>query len=386
MSFVDVQNQLYNAMCDGLQQSPDRFQILQPAPPLSKGEGDTPLWTLFNNIPPLSLNQNYVASGGNQLFSDFSALMGALKPASSIDVKKDIGEDNFIAFTAYLGGLKPTPPVAKYSEIFFSWAMQYAPDVAQIGAADYAAIVLDPILSAQFSLLTYKAGKLQPDWARGYKDMVRELADAPTRTFKVDSSTTSSNVSHTWASGQHSGLFGLWEGSSTDDQVSQQFASSSFRVEASFEHLLLFQTNAGAWYESAALGLAYHNQGDPPWRTGSAITWENTFGIQGNMQRFAINLLVADTMNIVVKANTTYSELQQQTIIENKKNGLWPFYTSSSTSGMESKVEFDDTGAIMITTTSAPTVPVVIGVNVLPISSFVGFAVSALEKRAMYQA
>jgi hypothetical protein len=259
--------------------------------------------------------------------------------------------------------------------------MRHAPDVAQVGTADYASIALDPILSAQMSLLTYSTGKTHPDWERGYKAMAAELGNAPLYSFSVDSQSTSSNVSHTWASGSHSGLFGLWGGSTSEDQYSRKFADSTFSVDASFQHLLPFQTNAGAWYESAALGLAFHNHNSPPWRPDAVVTWDNTFGSQGNLQRVTANILVADTMNVRVVASTSFTQEEQQTILNNKNSGMWPFYTSNGSTGVTTKVEFDDHGRITITTTSAAGVPVVVGANVLQMSDFVGFTMPALESR-----
>ncbi|MEU1818432.1 hypothetical protein ABZ543_25075 [Streptomyces roseifaciens] len=378
MSFITVQNQLYNALTQGLGQSNQTFQLLQPAAPLSTEGGDTFLWTFLNNIPPLSLDQNYTQSGGNQLFSDYKGVMSALRPATKIDVKQEIGEENFQNFVRYLQSLKPIPPVNQFPDIFFNWAMVNAPDVAQQGASAYAAIILDPIGSAQQALMPYmQRPPAPPDWARGYDALVRDLSQAPQRAFEMHSSTTSSDVSKTWSSGRRSVLFGLWRGSESTERLSEFFAQSEISIRASFGHVLSFQTNAGAWYGSSALGTAYSKKGDPPWRSGSAITWDSTFGASGNIQRVTVNLLVADAMDISVTARTSFSQQDQQIIRGNSGFGLWPFYNGGREYGMTTNTQFSDRGETTITTKSSPGVPVLIGVNVLPIGRFLGYTSAA---------
>jgi hypothetical protein len=157
MSFTDIQNSLYNAIVQGLGLSSDSFQLIQPSPPLIPGS-DTVLWNYLNNIPPYSLTQNSLLSGGAQLFTNYKGLMDALEPLEDVNVSNDVGPDVYAAFIAYVDTLSPPPNPSVYPDLFFNWAFLNAPDVADIGASDYATILLDPILTAKTALVPYLPG------------------------------------------------------------------------------------------------------------------------------------------------------------------------------------------------------------------------------------
>lgn len=387
MSFVEAQNKFYNALCEGLGLSRQMFQILQPSPPLIPGDNRF-LWNYFNNIPVFSLTQNYIASGGNQLFSDYSALMSALRPAEPVDIAADIGEQTLQDFQTYVRTtFNPAPTATQYPDIFFNWALMNAPNVANIGAGDFATLILDPIGAAQTALMPYQPGRgpnpapgRVAEWSLGYDMLVNQLHGAPATSFAMSSSTTSSDVTNTWSHGSNSGFFGLVGSGDSASKESEKFAASSFSVQASFGHVLNFQANPGLWYTSSAMGAAYSDHDSPPWRPDGVIQWDNTFGPNGNIQRVMTNLIVVDSMDVTVTAATTYDSNDQETINHQSSGGLWPFYNANNGNGMKTTHSFGDNGAITIHTTSAPGVPIVIGGNVLPIGQFVGHAVVARER------
>lgn len=78
--FELLQNGFYNQLMLGLGfQKGDPFQVVQPSPPIAGGkDADKLLWNYYNNIPPFSLTQNFIQSGGNQFFSDYTAMLSAL--------------------------------------------------------------------------------------------------------------------------------------------------------------------------------------------------------------------------------------------------------------------------------------------------------------------
>jgi hypothetical protein len=370
--FLDLQNGFYNGLCQGLGLSTNTFQILQPTPPLPYNS-DSALWAYFNNIPPYSLTQNYIASGGNQFFSDYKGLISALQ-APPNNFVNDIGPATYNAWLMYLQSLKQIPAASQLPDIFFNWALINYPSVANIGSADLSAMLLDPISSAGLALMPYY--KLQPDWSLGYTTLVQQLATAPTQSFNFDSSQMNTNVSNTWTGGNDSGFGGLWGGSSSTSTLSEQFASSHIAISASFAHVFTFQASPGVWYTSSAMGDAFSHQSGAPWNPASTINWQNTFDPnKGNMARYMVSLIVADTMNIQIESDAVYSSTEQQTIQNNSSAGLWPFYTTSSSSGSSTTATFDSHGAMTVQVHSAPGVPVVIGGNVIPVDQFVGHAV-----------
>lgn len=378
-TFTDLQNGFFNAFTTGLGLSGSSFQLLQPSTPLLSGtQADQALWDYFNNIPPFSLTQNYVASGGNQFFSDYRGLLSALQGTPNT-FRQDIGDETYAAWVQYLPTVTPRPTSSQLAQVFFDWAMVYYPDLASVGASDLAQIALDPITSAQMTILAYPNGA-RPDWNLGYAALVQQLNNAPSRAFTVSSSTMNSNVSKTWTEGSNSGFFGLWGGSSYESKESSKFAAEGVRVSASFNHVMTFQASPGAWYSSAAMGSAYSHQTGLPWKSTSTINWQNTFDPKtGNMSRFAVNLIVADAMQVQVDSVAKFSSEERQTIRNNSSAGMWPFYSQGGSSGSDTRVNFNDDGQMTVTITSQPGVPVVLGLNVVPAQQFVGHGVVAAQ-------
>jgi hypothetical protein len=376
-TFLDLQNGFYNAFIQGLGFSQsDPVQVVQPSTPLSTGsQGNLLLWNYLNNIPPFSLTQNYISSGGNQFGSDYSGLLSALNAAPN-SFKADVGEQCYADWQAYVKTISPPPSVSNLPMTFRSWAMINGyQSVATIGASDLAKMLLDPISNAQMSDIMYKpSGANDINWVPGITTLQSELASAPSRKFTVNSSSMNSNVSSSWTQGSNSGFFGLWGSSNYQSSISQQFASSNISVSASFAHVLQFAATPGDWYNSSAMATAYNNPNDPKlWNTQSPITWKSTFDPNsGNMPRFATSLVVVDTMNVTVTSDAKFSQNDQQTIHNNSGAGMWPFYTTGGSSGSNTNVTFNQDGSMTVLITSLPTVPIVVALTVIPVDKFLG--------------
>ncbi|MBZ5714921.1 hypothetical protein [Nannocystis pusilla] len=373
-NFVDLQAAFYNAFSQALGFSPgDPFQVVQPSPPLVGGaQADQLLWNYFNAIPPYSLTQNTILSGGNQFLADYQGVMSALQGAPN-NFQSTIGPSCYKAYSAAIkaGQVKAGDPLA-----FRNWALvnSQCSGVAVSGASALAAAMLDPIFAAQMHAMAYKpAGSQNVDFVPGYATMMRLLAAAPSRSIpQIGTSQWNWDVTSSWTSGSDDGFFGLWGGSSSSSSTSQKFASSGVTLSASFGNVLQFSATPGDWYSSAALGLAYNNQSGPPWVPDSPINWQNTFGSNGNMQRFLSTLVIVQDMNVTVTSLATYSESEQQTIRSQSSAGLWPFYTQSSSSGSNTDVGFNSQGNMTVTITSQPGVAVVVGCIVLPAAQYLG--------------
>lgn len=378
-NFVDLQAGFYNALAQGLGYSPsDPFQVIQPSPPLVSGnDEDELLWNYLNAIPPFSLTQNTVFSGGNQFLSDYQGVMSALQAAPN-DFQATVGPVCFAAYQQALkdGAVKPGPMQ------FRNWALVNGAcsSVAVSGASALARAMLDPIFAAQMNVLPYQPAGTDPvDFSPGYKTMLKQLKNAPSRAFQVAAGNWNTNVSSTWTKGSTSGFFGLWGGSSSSSTLSEKFASSGVGLTAKFANVLPFNAVPGVWYSSSAFGLAFNNPDKAPWVQSSSINWANTFGPNGNMQRFCTSLLIANNMNVVVTSNATYSDAEQQEIQSHSSAGLWPFYSSGGGSGSSTSVSFTASGNMQVTITSKSGVPVVIGCIVLPAAQYLGHEVKASE-------
>lgn len=373
-NFVDLQNAFYNAFSQALGFSPnDPFQVIQPSPPLVSGsQADQLLWNYFNMIPPASLTQNTILSGGNQFLSDYQGVMSALM-AQPNNFQSTIGPNCYNAYTVAIqqNQVAPGNPLA-----FRNWALvnSACSSVAVQGASALAAAMLDPIFAAQMNVLPYKpAGTLNVTFVPGYTTMMSQLNIAPSRTIPfISNSQWNWDISQTWASSSQSAFFGLWSSSSSSSSISQKFASSGVTLSASFGNVLQFAATPGDWYSSAALGLAYNNQSGSPWTSGNPINWQSTFGSSGNMQRFLSNLVIVQDMDVTVTSQATWTESEQQTINNNSSAGLWPFYSSNSNSGSHTDVGFNSNGNMTIRITSQPGVAVAVGCIVLAAGVYLG--------------
>ncbi|HYI13561.1 MAG TPA: hypothetical protein VEK57_31255 [Thermoanaerobaculia bacterium] len=382
-TFTDLQNGFYNKFSQALglpEGSP--FQLLQPSPPLVEGPTqDTALWNYFNNIPPYSLTQNFIVSGGNQFYSDYSGLMSALAGAQ-VNFEGDIGPKATEAWNAFVLTLPPTTTVGQFPLIFRNWALTHGfSSVAVKGASDLAAMLLDPISNAQLALMLYLPnGVQQVDFDANYQALLALLRVAPSRSFTINDVSSGSDVSKTWTGGSNSGFFGLWGGSSSEETESQQYASSKVDVAISFQHVLTFGANPGAWYNSSAAGLAFSvTDGGPPWVESSPIKWSNTFGApNGNLQRFAASLIIVSGMKVTVTASTTFSTAQQTKIQNNSSGGLWPFYSGGSSSSSTTGSSFNDAGNMTTEISTLPDVPIVLGVNVISAAEFLGHSANGV--------
>lgn len=384
-AFLDLQNGWYNGFLKGMGLSEDSFQILQPAPPLIPGAtANASLWAYFNNIPPASLTGQFVSSGGNQFFADYlgllSALEGTIQPPP--DPAAVIGEPAYSNWVKYVEGLANAPSINQLPTLFRNWAMLHAPGVAMAGATAYSQILLDPVLAAQTEATMFYSPPATPDWSVGYAGLAELLAKAPGRDFKFSSETMNINVSGSWTGGGNTGFFGLWGNSSSSSSLSEKFASSFVTVTAHFDHVMTFLATPGSWYNSSAVGLAFAKQAGNPWNPSSSINWQNTFGSDGNMQRFAANLIVASGMKISVTSSAAYSTSDQTTIKSNSSAGFWPFYAAGGGSSSTNTVKFATDETMTIETASVPGIPLVLGCNVLSASEFLGHSAEAAKRMA----
>jgi len=388
MTFTNLQNGYYNFMMQALGlTNASNFQLIQPAPPFPTNTTNAALWAWMNNIPPLALSQS--GGGGDQFFSDYEAVFSSLKPNININFAGDVGPVVAAAWDAYTANLPPTIAVTQYPGLFYNWAFTHGHySEAEIGASDLAAMLLEPISRAQLALQPYltitgvAAGRA-PDWSLGYPQLVSELAVAPAKSLTSANVQSNANVSGSWAASGSSGGFFLWGGgsSSSGSSISANFSSQAVSAHLSFSHALSFVPVPGAWYDSAAFGLAYSTQSGLPWNPAAPeTTWANTFGPSGNMQRFASSLIVVSGMEVSMTSSYAFSSAEQTTITQNAGGGFWPFYQTSSGSSMTTSHSFNKAGNLTIVSSSPTNVPMLVGMTVLPAANYLGYATRGRTK------
>jgi RNA polymerase sigma factor (sigma-70 family) len=374
---VNLQNQWYNTLRAAVGGN-GSFQIIQPSAPMPPNATDDQVWQYFNNLPPAALNNNLTLSGGDQFYTDYTAVLSQLQSHALTNFQNVLGS-YYPLWMRYIAGLTPPPTLDTMPAVFAQWAMLNAPMVLGPGRSALQAALLDPIFAAQVAAANTKAFvNNTPNFSQGAQQLFQQVAAASGAAFSFDSATASSDVSNTWCQGNCGALFGIFGSSdATTSQLTQQFASARVTGTVSFQKMTTFVASPaglpGGWYSSAALGAAYEaSTGGAPWSSGANPNWATTFGPGGNMARFLSALVVVDGMDVTINSAAHYSSSQQTTITQSADVGFWPFIWGSETSTTTRTVTFNADSTMSYHLTSPIGSPQVIGAFVLPASQYLG--------------
>jgi hypothetical protein len=364
-----LQNRWYNGFVAGLQVDRTQAEIIQPSLPLHT---DNDLWAYENRVPPASLTFNTNLCGNEQFFEEYAALASRLLfPQSTF--QQDIGADTYQAWTHYVNALQPPPTLEQLPALFMGWAMQFAPQVAQIGTSDLTQMAL--IAASQQMLAPYIGPHALPvDFDGSLAQLLHMLSQMSGVEFSFDSNTRSSDVSNTWTGGRDTNMYGLWTGSSSRSRLSLLFAHSKVTVTVSAKRYMVWRSTPGSWYDSSLLNNAFSNTSSPPWPANGNPNWNNFFGPTGSMRQVIASLLMMDGMHVSVASDATYTHSDQQSILGKVSAGLWPFFIPDSDSVVTNQVTFGSPSGMNIETITQPGNPMVVGANVLSIARYLGHA------------
>jgi hypothetical protein len=367
-----LQNRWYNRLIAELALDRAKFQISQPSPLLEKS--DQALWTYLNVIPPTSLTFNRRVCSPNLFFDEYSLIVSRLQYSAST-FARDIGVQNYQAWTAYLAQQSQQPASNQLPAMFQNWSMRNAPSVASVGTLDLSRVVL--ISAVQEALGPYRGPNARTaDFTATYDELLETLSQSSGTFLSFDSTTTSDDVTDTWARGEQGFLDGLCAGCPNDSRFSRRFAANNVTVRARFKRYAVWTSTPGPWYNSSLLNAAYSNQTTPPRPQDPNPTWDDIFGAEGSMQCCLASLVVVDGVDATVTSDAIYSLSEQQTIRSNASRGLWPFFVPIKNSTATNMVTFDDVSGMKIETVTQPGNPLVIGANVLGIGQYLGHTVS----------
>ena len=365
-----MQAKWYNTIVAALGADPQAFQLLQPSTPL--GNTSDLLWAYFNNLPPFSLNSHFSVSGGNRFYDDYRAVVSQLISQTMQTFNKDVG-DSLSAWKTYISTVSPIPKPTELPEIFRSWALINAPQVAEKGASDLAAAINDPVFRANMAVAN-QTGFINgvPNYSQTIADLRGLLPQAEAREINFDSSVASSDLTNTWANGKVSGFYDMFTGkaSSSYSALTARAASSKLTVKGTLKHVLTFSADPGAWYDSSALAAAYGTPDNTMWQHGTP-NWNTTFGPNGNMRFFTSSLIVVDGIDLTITSAASYSAEEQKEIRANVEMGIWPFFSLGASGGYTHEESFSADGTMTIHITNAEGNPLVFGANVLPAQRFI---------------
>jgi hypothetical protein len=375
---INLQNQWYNTLVAAVGGN-GNFQIIQPNNPISGLSTDDQVWQYFNNLPPASLNNNLTLSGGNQFYSDYTAVLSQLQSNALTNFQSVLGS-YYPLWQRYLASQPTIPPLAQLPNMFFNWAIVNAPTVAGPGRSALQAALLDPIFAAQtLALNTGGFVNNTPNFTQGVQALLTQIANGGSvPSISFDSSTASSDVTHTWTQGNSGAFFGIFgSNDSSSSQLTQVFTSARVTGAISFQKLITFVADPpgqpNGWYSSAALGQAHAaSGGGAPWRSGANPSWASTFGPSGNMRYFLSGLIVADGISVTITSYASYNSAQQTEITQRSSAGFWPFYWGSGSSTYTNTVTFNASSNLVYTMSSQPGNPLIVGAFVLPSSQYLG--------------
>jgi len=216
--------------------------------------------------------------------------------------------------------------------------------------------------------------------------ILKALKSAPSRGCQMSSSTTSTDVSNTWAEGSVSGGYDFFygSGSTSYDDFTTALTSAGIELTVTFQKLVTVPGGPLAepepkdpilshyvpWYSSAALGLAYDSQAI--WESGSPFTWNDAFGPSGELQRVATQIVIVDGITLNMTSAANIQSGSQQSFQAAAQGGCFPFFQASGSGGWTTTTTFSDSGGVTVQSQCAPNNPNVLGVSVLPIGKYLG--------------
>lgn len=354
----------YNQLAASLNLSIRHFQLLQPpAVPTS----DQALWDSFNVVPPVTLKYNRWLYQQPTFFSQYAAVVNGLSFPES-DFVEDIGADTYVQWQAYLKTITPPPPANTLPTVWFQWAMVNAPEVANIGRSDLSTQLL--IEGAQALLQPYEGPNAKPaDFLPTFSDLKNTLRASSGASFSFDSTHDDPDVSNSWVPGDDPNYFGIWTGSSAAFHVSRKFALSKITVSVQFDHVATVAVTPGQWYNSFLLHQAWASPCTPPWI--DSADWQAYFGATGSFTHAVGSLFAADGITLTLTSDADFTPAEQVIIKGLAAVGDWPVYCPISSSVFSNSIATGP-GSLVIRFKSAPGNPVILGLNVFDIRSYVG--------------
>lgn len=370
-AMATLQRQWYNAIVNGLSLDPNTFQLYQTDQPLSNTSKG--IWDIFNSIPPLSLTHSFDSGEINNFFDDYKAVVNNLLPPANDDFEAAMG-DNLAAWNKYRENHVDDLISKGYLAVFTQWAEVFLePDQSARVIGIYKQSLNNPINLAIDAVNsdTYIDPNNGPKFSKTIADLRNLIIHGESKSFDLDSQTASSDTSHTWTHGRVSGILKFFYGGGQGDfdKLNTKASNSHITITGSFQKVVPFTAAPDGWFSSAALGIAYQTKDNTVWRAGRKPDWVGTFGANGNLLRYATQLIVVDGIDYTITSNAKFDSTEQQTIRANGSIGFWPFFSSHAAHGSDRRITFSDSGEMTVHSSSPAGNPVILGVNVLPINN-----------------
>ncbi|ENG3301094.1 hypothetical protein ABTX20_005372 [Salmonella enterica] len=371
-----LQDMWYLAAVDGLGLDKSSFMLLQSGVKLPYTTST--LWQVIDAIPPKALTAVFSLGSLNSFYQNYGGLFSVVIAPISDELRVVMGD----YLSDWMEYKKSADLSVGLPKLFEVWACQYLPDniattAISVFNKDNHNIV--NLASKKYYDNSDVSNPFAPNAKKPplYNIRIDEIiggaiAHGPRKEVHVNSKTSSSDVSSTWAKGGVSGFLGIFSlgGNRVSSKTTSKFASSEITIDATFQHVVTVQTfKPGSWYNSSFLN--YASKGENVFSTGNPITWENTFGPDGTLQRIIEGLVIVDGIDIVMTSDATYTAEEQKEINAQTKGGVWPFFSVNASDSHSCRVSFNDQGRMTVRTSCPVGNPAIFGANVRNISLYI---------------
>lgn len=377
--------QWYNAVVSGCGLDPRTFQLAQGFTQL--GTTSEAMWNVFDAIPPATVSHYWNPAQINNFSSTYGGVINNLIPQNSGEFQRLMG-DYYSRWVAYLHG-NPSPqiPAGGILQLFNNWQqLNMPPGQGQAAFTAYQEVSQGVVPVAVQMWLNAGGGT---GGVKAYNATIEDLnaqitPSTPGKSVSMNSSTESTDVTHTWANGEVGGVFDFFvgEGSADWDKLTTDVSQAGVEIEATFKHLTTFSTGPLAktssdpvlsgyqpWYDSEALNLAFHHNDNFVWNQ-SPPTWNDTFGPEGNLQFVTTSLVVVSGVEVTVTSAVSLSKSEQESVKSSAAFGFFPFFEAEASGGWTHDFTFSDSGGMTVTSTVPEGVVVVLGASVTPVNGF----------------
>jgi hypothetical protein len=329
------------------------------------------IWEFFDAVPPKALTQTLGQGSLTRLYDQWHGVVCTILPqAGKAGQWRRVMGDHLRDWNKY----KLSHEIEDVGAAFNKWAdLNLDPDRAVQAKTLFLQMNNDIVNRALVAALDQD--NEDPDFGPKFTKTIDDLNDAVAhgKAYQIafDSAQASSDVSHTWAQAQASGLYDFFSGSGKGgyDQLSSKVQTSHVAVRGQFGKVASFSAVPYRWLKSDALALAYGTKDNTVWPSGQKPDWESTFGPNGSMLRYASELVAFDGIDLTITSDAAYSTDEQQGIRVAAKAGVWPFFSAEASGGYQHDVSFDDKGSLTVKVSGGLGNPAILGVNVRPINA-----------------
>ncbi|KPF46340.1 hypothetical protein IP76_05485 [Rhizobium sp. AAP43] len=377
--------QWYNAVVNGLNLDSSKFQLMQAN--TAFGTTSDSVWAFFDAMPPQSVSNFYEPSRVNSFAQTYGAVINNLVPQVSNDLQKLLA-DKYVAWETYASDPKNLPnPLPKdkngYPDFvqvrvtqYLTWGLMNGLDTNTLNAGRTLLQQTDIISTA---ITQWVAANGQFAYTASIGDVQNQVNQGRARSASLDSTTTSSDVSQSWAKVAAEGVWDIFggEAESSWSQFTSSLTNEKVQINATFQKVATvlggpYATSASTnpdlvnyspWYNGAALKTAQENNNNIVWKHG-APTWDQTFGGDGNMQRVVQGLIVVDGVTITMTSSYSVAQEDRENVQHEFAAGFFPFFGVEGEGGWSNDVTFNDDGTFTAVSTSPVGNPQILGVLV----------------------